>query len=119
MHAGRKIVFTKSFYKTELILQKCNTKRTQINLHLYSETVKKIIILNYSNKKNNVKGTWKILNTIIRKGKRCSNYPDSYIHNGATVKNKKDIANGFNDCFVNEGPNLAKCIKHPKELKYS
>ena len=56
MHAGRKIVFTKSFYKTELILQKCNTKRTQINLHLYSETVKKIIILNYSNKKKQREG---------------------------------------------------------------
>ena len=64
--------------------------------------------------KNNVKGTWKILNTIIRKGKRSSNYPDSFTHNGATVKNKKDIANGFNDFFVKVGPNLAKCIKKPE-----
>ena len=64
--------------------------------------------------KNNVKGTWKILNTIIRKGKRSSNYPDSFKHNGATVKNKKDIANGFNDFFVKVGPNLAKCIKKPE-----
>ena len=57
----------------------------------------KIIILIYSNKKKPVKGTLKILNTIIRKGKRSSNYPDSFTHNGATVKNnKKDIANGFN-----------------------
>ena len=61
-----------------------------------------------------MKGTWKILNTIIRKGKRSSNYPDSFIHNSATVKNKKDIANGFNDFFVNVGPNLAKCIKKPE-----
>ena len=46
-----------------------------------------------------MKGTWKILNTIIRKGNISSNYPDSFIHNGATVKNKQDIANGFNDFF--------------------
>ena len=51
MHAGRNSVFTNSFYKTELILRKWNTKPTKINLHLYSETVKKIIILIYSNKK--------------------------------------------------------------------
>ena len=50
--------------------------------------------------KNSVKGTWKILNTIIRKGKRSSNDPDSSTHNGATVKNKQDIANGFNNCFL-------------------
>ena len=52
------------------------------------------------------------MNTIIRKGKRSSNYPDSFTHNGATVKNKKDIVNGFNDFFVKVGPNLAKCIKN-------
>ena len=55
MHAGRKIVFTRSFYKTELILRQWNTKRTKIILHLYSETVK-IIILNYSNKNKQREG---------------------------------------------------------------
>ena len=54
------------------------------------------------------------MNTIIRKGKRSSNYPDSFIHNGATVKNKKDIANGFNDFFVNVGPTLA--LKKPEGI---
>ena len=55
--------------------------------------------------KETVKGTWNILNTINRKGQRCSNYPDSFIHNGATSKNKKDIANGFNFVVVKVGPN--------------
>ena len=58
--------------------------------------------------------TWKILNTIIRKGKRCSNYQYSFIHNGATVKNKKDISTGLMIFFVNVGPNLAKCINTPE-----
>ena len=62
-----------------------------------------------------MKGTWKILNTIIvRKGKISSNYPGSFIRNGATVKNKEDIANGFNIFFVNVGRNLAKWIKKPE-----
>ena len=71
-------------YKNKLtsILRNCE-KNSYINL--------------LEQEKNNVKGTWKIFNTIIRKGKRSSNYPDSFTHNGATVKNKKDIANGFND----------------------
>ena len=55
--------------------------------------------------------TWKILNTIIRRGKKSSNYPGSFTHNVATVKDKKDIAQGFNDFFVKVGQNLAKCIK--------
>ena len=59
-----------------------------------------------------------MLNTIIRKGKRSSNYPDSFTHNGSTVKNKKYIANGFNDFFVKVGPNLAKCIKKPEVSSY-
>ena len=35
--------------------------------------------------------------------------------NGKTVACKKDIANGFNDFFVNVGPNLAKDINIPNE----
>ena len=69
---------------------------------------KKIYIKLLEQEKKNVKGTWKILNTIIRKGKRSSNYPDSFIHNGATVKNKKDIANGFNDFFCKRRTKLSQ-----------
>ena len=64
--------------------------------------------------KKNVKGTWKILNTIIRKFKRSSNYPDSFTHNGATVENKKTLPMGLMIFFVKVGPNLAKCIKKPE-----
>ena len=35
--------------------------------------------------------------------------------NGKTVTHKKDIANGFNDFFVNVGPNLAKDINISNE----
>ena len=65
--------------------------------------------------KNNIKGTWKILNTIIRKGQQTSPLPDKFVSNGKTVACKKDIANGFNDFFVNVGPNLAKDSNIPNE----
>ena len=58
--------------------------------------------------KNNVKGTWKLLNTIIMKGQQSFPLPDKFMSNGKTVTRKKDIANGLNDFFVNVGPNLAK-----------
>ena len=67
------------------------------------------------NHKNDIKGTWKILNSIIKKGNlTTSNYPEVFINDGKYVKSsKQDIANGFNDFFVNVGPKLAKNIaKH-------
>ena len=63
--------------------------------------------------KHNIKGTWKILNSIIRKGQKFTSFPDSFENNGATLKNKTDIANGFNDFFVKVGPNLAEKIEKP------
>ena len=45
--------------RTNTAEMKINTKRTKINLHLYSETVKKMIILNYSNKKKKREGDMK------------------------------------------------------------
>ena len=38
--------------------------------------------------------------------------------NGKRVTRKKDIANGFNDFFVNVGHNLAKDISIPNEKNH-
>ena len=65
--------------------------------------------------KNNIKCTWKILNTIIRKGQQSSPLPDKFMSNGKTVTQKKDNANGFNDFFVNVDTSLAKYINIPNE----
>ena len=66
-------------------------------------------------RKNNIKCTWKILNTIIRKGQQSSPLPDKFMSNGKTVTHKKDNANGFNDFFVNVDTSLAKYINIPDE----
>ena len=62
-----------------------------------------------------MKGTWAILNTIIKKGHQAPSYPQEFVDNGSVVKNSMDIANGFNKCFVDIGQNLAKNIEPPSE----
>ena len=59
---------------------------------------------------NNIRGTWKILNSIIGKNKVSKKYPEKFKQNNSIITNKKDISNGFNSFFVNIGPDLAKSI---------
>ena len=66
--------------------------------------------------KNNTKGTWKILNNIIGKKKKMNNYPDTFKHNNKIFKSKQEISNGFNDFFVNIGPDLANNINVPDDI---
>ena len=53
----------------------------------------------------------------MRKGQQCSPYRNEFQLNGTNISNKKDIANGFNDFFVNVGPNLAHANKKPNNDK--
>ena len=63
--------------------------------------------------KNNTKGTWTILNSIIKTRQQHTSYPNYFITNGRLTRNKTYIINGFNDFFVNVGPNLARNIGVP------
>ena len=42
--------------------------------------------------KNNIKGTWKILNDIIGKKKNSNRYPETFKHKNKILEKKKDIA---------------------------
>ena len=66
-----------------------------------------------SEKKNDVKGTWKILNSLIKGSNTVRNYPEKFYNDNKCVTNKKDIANGFNNFFTNVGPSLASKIVSP------
>ena len=67
------------------------------------------------NNKNNIKETWKILNTIINKKTKSSAYPEHFTDsNGRIISDKKRAANEFNNFFVNVGPNLADKIRQEK-----
>jgi hypothetical protein len=67
----------------------------------------------YFQKLDNVKGnlakTWKILNTITSRSR--NNYSiDEIVYNNSIISDPKQIANKFNNFFINIGPDLAKKI---------
>ena len=57
------------------------------------------------------------MNTIIRKGKRCSNYPDIFTHNGATVKNKTLLMGLM--IFFKSRTKQQNALKTQRKLTYS
>ena len=69
-----------------------------------------------TNQRNNIKGTWKILNKVIRGSPSTDKIPEIFINNNSEISDKKEIANGFNNFFVNVGPNLAREIKNPSNI---
>ncbi len=64
--------------------------------------------------KNYVKGIWAVLNGIVRSGSKNANYPEYYMDNDKTINSMEDGVNGFNNFFVNVGPELAAKIKKPE-----
>ena len=90
---------------------KCRTKAVEKQYKAY--TNKLTVIMRqakreyYNNmlkeKKNDIKGTWKILNNVI--GNKSV-----YTDKNKVVKNMNEVGHEFNYFFVNVGPNLAKTI---------
>ena len=55
--------------------------------------------------------TWKFLNAAMKKrAVEPTEFPTHFELNGTNIANKQTIADEFNNCFVNVGPNLAKNI---------
>ena len=63
----------------------------------------------FTENKNNLSKSWKILKGILNHGKD-SNIPEIFNHDGRILTSKKDIANQFNNFFVKIGPTLADDI---------
>ena len=68
----------------------------------------------YSEKLNSVKGdiknTWMVLKNVINKNVSEISSHNSFTYRGSKVTNSDQIANIFNEYFVNVGPSLAKNI---------
>ena len=60
--------------------------------------------------KGNLKETWKLLNSIINKKKKTMLLGNEFEKNGEPITGNENIANGFNNYFVNVGPSLADNI---------
>ena len=85
---------------------------------IYSNKLNKIKITNKRNYynaqftkcKNNLKATWKIIGTLIKRKSKGMQYPAKLIKNNCSYTNKRDIANQLNQHFVTVGPNLANSL---------
>ena len=57
-----------------------------------------------------IKKTWTLLNSIISSKKKSHSVPDIFTDNNQTFVGSSEIAEGFNDFFVNVGPRLSSYI---------
>ena len=59
---------------------------------------------------NDTKQTWKNINHLLNRTENKNNFPEFFMHNGSVYRGMVDIACGFNNYFVNVGPNLAAAM---------
>ena len=65
-----------------------------------------------------IKQTWKNINKLLGKRGKNSDYPTHLIEDGKIIKDDKEIAEAFNNFFINIGPILAKNIKTATSKTY-
>jgi hypothetical protein len=64
--------------------------------------------LQFTKYKNNLKITWKIIGNLIKRKSKNQISPTRIVHDGKTHTNQNDIAELFNNYFINVGSNLSK-----------
>jgi len=62
--------------------------------------------------KQDIKKTWSTINSLLGKGKKNGQLPESFNFNNTDVTDKSVIANEFNNFFTNIGPKLASEIPY-------
>ena len=62
----------------------------------------------------NVKETWSLINEVINRRTTQTMLPKTFSREGVEISDPVEIAEHFNDYFVNVGPNLANTIEQPK-----
>ena len=97
---------------TQLFLTlKTNLKTYNKILRQNIRAAKKEYFQNCFNKyKNDARMTWSTIKDILNKTKSKQNFPNYFMINGTQISDAQDIANKFNDYFVNIGPNLASNV---------
>ena len=61
------------------------------------------------------KQTWQTINSVLGRGRKTVNIPDTFVSNGKVLSGAVEISEGFNNFFANIGPDLAKTIKGTKK----
>ena len=69
--------------------------------------------------RNDIKETWKILNSITKRKKENPKFTDCFEINNKTIKDPKEIANGFNKFLLVLGQNLLRKLKVQMMLTFT
>jgi len=91
------------------------------NLKTYNTLLKKVIRSakatyyqsSFEKFKNDSRNTWLTIKTIMNKTKSKKDFPKYFMINNVEISNPKQIADSFNEYFVNIGVNLASRIDIP------
>ena len=91
-----------------------NVNRFKSYNNLYNSVKRKHKMLYYEQKfqeySSNMKESWGLIREVISRKKHRANIPDYLKVNGLAISNALDMANSFNEFFVNIGPELANKI---------
>ena len=98
-------------------LQKFKAYRNKLNM-LIRKSKRNYFFMKFEKSKNNMKETWREINTIIGKGKRQSPQSKFWGDDGNVITDSQDISNHFNDFFVNVGPKLSSDIQNTGKNYY-
>ena len=72
----------------------------------------------FQESQGNIRQTWKLINEITNENKPSSELPDNFMKDDNIITDSNEIANNFNDYFVNVGPKLADKIP-PSNVNFS
>ena len=79
--------------------------------HLKNKSKTEYYSMQFSKHKDNLKQTWKLIGTLVKRKTKGQTLPQRITQNNRTFTQEKNIAELFNNFFVNIGPTLAKKIK--------
>lgn len=102
--------------------QKVNSYKRYSNMlnRLKRESKRRYYTSHFIKCKNNLKATWKLIGTLINRKMKGQSIPTRLIRNNKIYTSKLDIAEQFNEHFINVGPNLASKIQNNNQdpIKY-
>lgn len=88
------------------------SKRNQFNKQK-REAKQQYYKLLFNKYRHDIRKSWELMRTIIKKKNDKSNISESFKLDNKTINDPKDIASAFCDYFTNIGPNLSKQIPPP------
>ena len=63
----------------------------------------------FTSLKGDIRNTWKLLNTVINKNKKCV-LAETFMKDGVLLSSKAEIADGFNQFFTNIGKEISSSV---------